>query len=1106
MFTSNSRLATRYAALASLLLASAGLVSPGTGLLATSAAPSHQVEFAALRESARAFVPNMGQWNAQALFLARSSGVNVWLTEDGVVYDFHRFLADSQERIDAGRFEAPPSRRQGHVFKMEFVGGRQTSVRGEGLLEGKFNYFLGNDESKWATHVPRYAEARSEQVYDGVEARWYFDKGSPRYDLIVAPGTDPTKIGLRFVGANGLASDGKALKIRTSLGTVEQNGLFAYQRTAGGEVTEVPCEFRVRGYVASFEVGRYDRTRPLIIDPLLWSTFVGGTNGERALGVAADSNNNVVVACYASSTDLPVSVGAYDTSYNGDPNTESDAYVAKLSGNGSTLIYGTFLGGVGIEWAHAVDVDAAGNAVVVGYTQDKGGTMNFPVTAGSYDPIWNGVKDAFVTKISANGASLLWSTFLGGSGIDLAWGVAIDGNGNVIVAGDTVSGNFPTKSAFQGTHSSFTDAFVSKLSADGKTLVYSSYLGGNGTDTAYAVAVDGAGNAIIGGPTASSNLLVTAGAFDTTYGGGDLDCFMARVSPAGALLYSTYVGGSNIEYVNSIAADSAGNAIFGGYSRGLFPVTGGAFDTTFASGPIDGFVAKLSANGANLMYATYLGAGNSEQVLGVSVDGSGNAIATGRTLSTGFPTTVGAFDRTTNGNVDGFVVKLSANGSQMLYGTFLGGSGNDWPLCATVDGAGNPIVAGYTFSGDFPTTAGVFDRTKGGKEDVFISKLNTNAALVPAALDDAYAVNAKGTLNVASPGVLSNDSRATSATIQSFPLHAASFNFNANGSFSYSPDAAFCGVDTFTYRAQNTAGSSNVASVTITVRAVLSSVVADPATVLGNLNIEGTVTLTTPAKIGGVKAFFSDNQEVIKAEGYSVTIPEGVSSAPFSIPTTAPASSTDGKVFCTLSNGSGVDVNANVTIKPLPKAVDDTYAFNSNKTLSVSAPGLLANDTNLFGGTAVLVAFPTNAASFTFNANGSFSYKPNLNYIGPDSFTYKCQNAAGIGTKIGTVNLTVRAVLVSMTELNNPVTGGSPLTGMVNLIGVAPPGGITVYFKDGLNAVLSEGYSVVVPAGSASVNFSIPTTSVGAPVTGILTAMLKNGSGVNKSRNVYIDP
>jgi len=331
---------------------------------------------------------------------------------------------------------------------------------------------------------------------------------------------------------------------------------------------------------------------------------------------------------------------------------------------------------------------------------------------------------------------LVYSTYLGGNGVDLGGGIAVDSSGNTYVAGQTSSTNFPTTAgAFQTSYAGGTDAFVAKLNASGTALVYSTYLGGSGTDVGAGIAVDSSSNAYLIGYTQSTDFPITPGAFQTTFGGGVHNAFVTKLNASGsALIYSTYLGGSGDDQGRDIALDSLGDACLTGLATSAnFPTTPGAFQTTFGGGA-GGFVTKVNSTGTGLVYSTYLaGSPDSGEAEGIAVDSSGNAYVTGSTYSTNFSTTAGAFQTTyAAGRQDAFVTKLNATGTALVYSTYLGGGYYDSGNGIAVDSSGNAYVAGSTSSADFPTTPGAFQTSyNGGVSDGFVTKLNaTGTALV----------------------------------------------------------------------------------------------------------------------------------------------------------------------------------------------------------------------------------------------------------------------------------------------------------------------------------------------------------------------------------------
>jgi len=334
-----------------------------------------------------------------------------------------------------------------------------------------------------------------------------------------------------------------------------------------------------------------------------------------------------------------------------------------------------------------------------------------------------------VTKLNPTGSGLVYSTYLGGSGDDNGTSIGVDAAGNAYVMGGTSSTNFPTTAgAFQRTFGGgISDAFVTKLNPAGSGLVYSTYLGGSGSEGGFGIAVDAGGNAYVTGHTGSTNFPTTTGAFQTSFGGGGFDAFVTKLNSTGsALVYSTYLGSSGTDNGNGIAVDAAGNAyVTGDTTSANFPTTTGAFQTTFRGGFDDAFVTKLNSTGSALVYSTYLGGSSTDNGTSIAVDAVGNAYVTGGTFSTNFPTTTGAFQTTLSGLEDAFVTKLNPLGTGLVYSTYLGGSGSDVGDGITVDALPTPnaYVTGFTDSTNFPTTAGAFQTTLGGGEDAFVAKI-----------------------------------------------------------------------------------------------------------------------------------------------------------------------------------------------------------------------------------------------------------------------------------------------------------------------------------------------------------------------------------------------
>jgi hypothetical protein len=393
-----------------------------------------------------------------------------------------------------------------------------------------------------------------------------------------------------------------------------------------------------------------------------------------------------------------------------------------------TLAFSTLLGGGGLDRASGIAVDSDGNAYITGDTN----SINFPVTPGAFQPQKAAFNtDAFVAKMNATGTALIYSTYFGGDNRDAANDIALDAAGNAYITGLTESSNLPvTPGAFRTTPI-FVDefvAFATKLNAEGTALVYSTYLG---SVTGTGIAVDSAGNAYITGQ-AVVGYPTTPGAFQTVPGGFG-DAFVTKLNPTGtALVYSTFLGGTGNDSGAKIAIDSGGNAYVTGSADAGFPVTPGAFQTTFHGGNADAFLTKLNATGTALVYSTFLGGSGTDRGSAIAVSAAGNAYVTGGTDSSDFPVTPGAFQNAKAAGQDAFVTELNAAGNALAYSTYLGGAGDDFGFDMALDVSGNATIAGPTNSTDFPTTADAIQSAYGGgNNDAYVTTLNpTGTGLV----------------------------------------------------------------------------------------------------------------------------------------------------------------------------------------------------------------------------------------------------------------------------------------------------------------------------------------------------------------------------------------
>ena len=684
------------------------------------------------------FIENRGQVNKKVKYYVKGGGQTTFFTKDEVVLALTRPASPKQDesRVGAGLRPAPTICPTEARFRSNrtFLGKPETRnrklsivrIKPVGLKKGvtispleltghRVNYFIGNDPQKWRTNIPTYQAVIYESAYAGIDLKFYGQGRQLEYDIVVQPGADPNQVRFAYQGIKKLevTPEGDLALVLPDGGRLLQKKPLIYQEIAG---QRLPVEGKFRlcrtgtQVTCGFALASYDKKQPLVIDPVLvYSTYLGGSGEDAGRSIAVDAAGQTYFTGNTLSTDFPTKNAFQGYS------TVQDVFVTKLGADGQGLIYSTYLGGDDLDWANGIAIDRAGQAYVTGFTFSN----NFPTQNALQRFLGNfpGVRDAFVTKLSADGQVLIYSTYLGGNEQDWAAGIAVDKAGQAYVTGGTWSSNFPTQNPLQGTISS-EDAFVTKFSADGQTLIYSTYLGGYDGDNGWAIATDDTGHAYVTG--------ITRGPFPLlnpfqTFGGGLYDAFVTKISPDGqALIYSTILGGNLEDYGATIAVDESGQAFVAGYSNsGTLPIKNAL--QTNNRGDYDGFVTKFNADGQNLIFSTYLGGSSDDVILGIGVDANGAVYIAGYTDSNDFPVRQ-AYQGTKAGAWDSFVTKLSSMGT-LVYSTFLGGVNDDFCNDIAVDAAGTAYVVGETVSTNFPTQQAYQGILAGGR-DAFITKLS----------------------------------------------------------------------------------------------------------------------------------------------------------------------------------------------------------------------------------------------------------------------------------------------------------------------------------------------------------------------------------------------
>jgi gliding motility-associated-like protein len=749
------------------------------------------------------FTENKGQWHEKVLFKTEAGSGAFFLSKDGYTIlmkhpdDFlaareyyHPHGKDSSHKSHTNQTEnRPPARMRAHAYRVKFEGANFSEVVKEKPLPGYENYFIGDDPSKWATGCVQYQAVTYKNIYPGIDLRYYVLDNQLKYDLVIYPGADAARIKMRYEGAESIRVKNQELVIGTSVGEAKELRPYTFQ-FSNGKRELINCRYKVAGNTVAFDLGSYDKSTTLIIDPsLVFSVFSGSTTDNWGFTATPGPDGSLYGGGIAASTGFPVTAGVIQNTGGGGGGGAGDGPpdigIMRLSPNGTTRIFSTYLGGDGVEQPHSLVADAQGNLVIAGRTNSR----NFAVSGTVVGAISG--YDIFVMKINATGTAIIGTTRIcgrGNDGVNISpvrttgtrsilrnYGddgrseVILDGNGNILLASCTQSDDFPVRGAFQATFNGSQDGVVLKLNANANTLIWSSYLGGSGDDAAFVLATNPlTGDIYVGGGTSSNNLPGAGGVQPAN--AGNEDGFLTRLrdnTNAVAMVTTTYVGTSGVDIVYGVKFDQKGFPYIMGTTTGTMPVVKAAYNVPNARQ----FIAKLlpdlsaydyrvnfgspGANFPNISPVAFL-VDNCENVY---VSGWGGVINTGANFNSsgtfGMPVTSDAFQRNTDGS-DFYFFVLAKDGVSQLYGSFfgqIGGSGGAEHVdggtsrfdeqgaiyqaicanCRSVPVQGQPsIVAPY------PTTAGPFSvnrATSGGQCNLGMVKMNFNFSGVDVALN-----------------------------------------------------------------------------------------------------------------------------------------------------------------------------------------------------------------------------------------------------------------------------------------------------------------------------------------------------------------------------------
>jgi gliding motility-associated-like protein len=718
-----------------------------------------------------AFIENKGQWENPVLFQSNFSGGNLWVMQKKMIFHLQDFSGMQEAHVSRKSYNETPKLTQ-TVVHLNFTGANDvTNIEKLHKTDNYYNYFIGNDQTKWASEVHGYGEAIMHDLYDGIDLKLIEQQQELKYEFHVQPRIDPSQIILDYAGQNELRVDKKGnLRIKTDLGEIIEQKPYAYQ-IVNGNIREVTCAFNLEGSVVKFDLGTYNPNVKLIIDPVLvFATYSGSDSDNFGMtatyGYDGTAYSGGVV--YGNGFPMP-DPSAYDVNGNFTAVINptygiTDVFISKYSADGTNMLWATYLGGgdanQGTETAQSLICDEQNNLYIYGATS----STDFPIQGGyqgihsggttGADFLYNGVyfgtqgTDIYVAKLSANGQNLLASTFLGGTGNDginyrttviynnvaaydsltpnygdqFRGEIMIDSIGNCLVASCTKSINFPTLNAFQNANAGGQDGVVFKLDANLANLQWSSYYGGSDSDACYSVKIDSSDNVIFAGGTTSNDLTNMAGGWQSVYNGGKTDGFVVKLSPSGTTItQGTYTGTVSHDQAFFVEIDRADNIYVLGQSQGgLFPV----INSPFVNPGSSQFVMKFDPTLTAPIHSTVFGNGSPNINISPSaflIDICGNIYISGwganilqSTPLSGMPTTPDAYQGTSPNGFDFYLLVIERDFADTLYGTYMGGNQAD----EHVDGGTSrfdkngvvyqSVCGGCGGFSDFPTTPGAW--------------------------------------------------------------------------------------------------------------------------------------------------------------------------------------------------------------------------------------------------------------------------------------------------------------------------------------------------------------------------------------------------------------
>lgn len=668
------------------------------------------------------FYENKGQWDEEILYAASTPFGSIAIGATGIYYNLVEENIDQHTSNDMNNEKMMEQKTplKGYIIKYCFVESLKYQVIGINPINTSYNFFLGNNQEKWVTNVTAFSSVQIKNIWKGIDIQYYFKSNQIKYDIHLSPWSDYDKIRIKILGQNEIVNNYDELDLRISNKIVfSDRNLFVYYPDQ--PENKINASFTLIGEdVFSINLRSVDRNRKIIIDPLVYSSFIGGSDDDTGIDVCIGKDQDVYTLGMTTSIDIPTTPGAYDTIMN--DSGYNDLMISHIIEDGSKLLHCTYLGGSNFEFGSRIFVTSIGEVLISGTTNSH----DFPVCDDSYDCTWGGISDGFIAKLNKNLSKIKSSTYLGGQSLEQTLIIDINEEDEVFAGGRTQSIDFPTT---KGTYSETLqdvsgNFFALKMDNDLTSLQYSTFIGGTGTEYITDIVVDGNDQIILGGFCFLNDYPTTSNAYSkVNKGSGDpiLTKFNSNFSE---LIFSTYFGGSDYDTLYDIELSLNNEIVIQGTTFSTdFPLLNESYDSELNEGSVDVYIIVFSSNGSIIKSSTLLGGISYEEAGGISVDSIGNIISIGNTGSRDFPITIDAFqEEYCGGFSDVYVSIFSYELDQLLHSTYIGGSKWDKASSVSIGTHGNIFITGSTDSIDLPLADRSFSGENSGMNDTFLCR------------------------------------------------------------------------------------------------------------------------------------------------------------------------------------------------------------------------------------------------------------------------------------------------------------------------------------------------------------------------------------------------